>query len=98
MCIGSELGEHCLQLVVGIGQKRKVVCKQQLWHSEIRDALACALHPLSHIVDIVQVDRKKQRGEVAALLHTKLWLYTCLLVPVQQCVFICAIQVLKDGE
>jgi hypothetical protein len=36
--IGSELVEHGLQLVVGIGQKRKVVCKQQLWHSEIRDA------------------------------------------------------------
>jgi hypothetical protein len=32
------------------------------------------------------------------LLHTKLWLYTCLLVPVQQCVFICMILVLKDGE
>ena len=93
--IYSEPVENGLQLVMDIGQQREVVSKQQFWDSKIWSTSKCALYPFSQTSNIIQVERKKQG---TALLHTKLWLHTCLLVPIQQCVLICVIQVLEDGE
>ena len=98
MSIVSEPVEHGLQLVMDIEQQREVVSKQQFWDSKIWSTSKCALYPFSQTVNIIKVNGKKQGGEGTALLHTKLWLHTCLLVPIQQCVLICVIQVLEDGE
>jgi len=47
-----------------------------------------ALCPISHAINVVQVNGKQQGGEGAPLFHTKKWLDSRLFIPIQQAVCI----------